>query len=352
MQLTAKLKPAASGTGMRMSLGTADKITFTYTLTPGNGGGGGGSTGSSMAASLSSTARAIVVSAFPNTLFQIGNNTDAYWYASNEWGAGTLVRGTYNGISGSTYEQYVGGLTTATSSGGVSARFSWKWPLGTTEVKAYPSLISGKKPGYAAANNMPGGYPLILQNGTTATSAPSGPTPGTFMPIQLLSAIPQLHAQIFYQHNISASGQGHLTFDIWTQSGAAQSSSFPNGDPLKHELMIPLNYWGNYGGYPTGRDWANWSASSTVINGITWQIWHQDFGAPGSYFNWGFTAFEPMSSSIGSGIKLDLAAFINYCRTKGWIGTAHYLTSIELGIEPVSGVGDIQIIDYKVGTNF
>jgi hypothetical protein len=75
--------------------------------------------------------------------------------------------------------------------GEVAARFAWKYPKGDLnnhEVKAYPSLIAGKKPGYFSTGSSPGGIPIKLPDGSYSGASPSGATPGTFM------AVPQTGA--------------------------------------------------------------------------------------------------------------------------------------------------------------
>jgi len=52
--------------------------------------------------------------------------------------------------------------------------------------------------------------------------------------------------------------------------------------------------------------------------------------------------------------EIDLAAIINYITTrqdaKGnpWAVGNEYVSSVELGVEPVEGTGDIVVYDYKV----
>jgi hypothetical protein len=52
---------------------------------------------------------------------------------------------------------------------------------------------------------------------------------------------------------VTPSGLGHLSFDIWLTDRSAQTSGF-GVPPITHEIMIPLDYWGNYGAHPNGRE--------------------------------------------------------------------------------------------------
>ena len=103
----------------------------------------------------------------------------------DRWGAGNLTRGTYTGLNGSQYEQQVGVSTQMGPNGEVAARMAWKWPTGTTEVKSYPSLLVGNKPGYYNNSNNPGGFKVRQLDGTDSQVTPSGKTPGSFFPLQL-----------------------------------------------------------------------------------------------------------------------------------------------------------------------
>ena len=68
----------------------------------------------------------------------------------------------YTGLVGAQYEQKTGVSKTFGPNGEVAGRMTWKWPTGTTEVKSYPSLLVGNKPGYANSWIVPGGHGVRL----------------------------------------------------------------------------------------------------------------------------------------------------------------------------------------------
>jgi hypothetical protein len=287
---------------------------------------------------------------------QFGNANDAYWMSDNPWGSSGMTEGT----AANQYEQNVGVSPSVGPSGEVAFRIKWRWPQGTTEVKGYPAVLSGRKPGYYSANNLVDGQPVRLTDGSISQRAPTGDTPGTFMPVRL--PIPALTAKFARSDVAPPTGQGQLTFDIWLQSEPGQDQGFGNAS-ITHEIMIPLDNWGGYGTYPNNRNPA-WYDHDAVINGRLYHVYctkgpdgvlRYDFGGlNGRYgrYGWKMIAFQP-DAPIPPG-EIDLAAFINYLQTRKdaagtpWAQGNEYLASVELGVEPVVGSGDLVVYNYKL----
>jgi hypothetical protein len=285
-----------------------------------------------------------VNSSMPDFL-QVGPANHAYWVNDGEWGAGTLTRGTYTGPNGSQYESAYGRSLALGPNGEVAWRSAWKWPVGSTEVKAYPSAIFGAKPGYANPSNTPGGFHILLPDGTYATTAPSGPTPGTFLPLPANGALPPIRSSFAYTHLVPPSGRGQLAYDIWLQSSPQQAHGW-GAPPISHEIMIPLDYWGNYGAH--GYRNPGWYSHDVVLEGLLWHVYFVRNFAGG----WTFIVFEP-DAPIGAR-TLNLSTFVNYITTRvdsnnvPWANGSESLVSVELGVEPVDGIGDIKITNYRV----
>jgi hypothetical protein len=287
---------------------------------------------------------------------QFGNANDAYWMKDGVWGAGSLTEGT----APDQYEQNVGVYPPVGPNGEVAFRIKWRWPQGTTEVKSYPAVLSGRKPGYYSSNYLVDGQPVRLLDGSISQKAPAGDTPGTFMPMRL--PIPALTAKFARSDVTAPTGQGQLTFDIWLQSEPGQDQGFTNSS-ITHEIMIPLYNWGGYGVHPNGRNSA-WYDHDAVINGRLYHVYctkgqdgvlRYDFGGLNGHYGrsgWKMIAFQP-DVPVPPG-EIDLAAFINYLHTRtdaagiSWAQGNEYLASVELGVEPVVGSGDIVVYDYKV----
>ncbi|MFL5354199.1 CBM35 domain-containing protein [Archangium sp.] len=287
---------------------------------------------------------------------QFGNNNDAYWMKDGVWGAGALTEGT----SPDQYEQNVGVYPPVGPNGEVAFRIKWRWPLGTTEVKGYPAVLSGRKPGYYSSNNLVDGQPVRLLDGTFSQTAPSGYTPGTFMPMQL--PISALSAKFAHSDVTPPTGRGQLTFDLWLQSNPEQDDGFVNAS-ITHEIMIPLDNWGNYGKYPDGRR-QDFYDHDAIIDGRLFHVYcnkgsdgvlRYNFGWLNGHYGrsgWKFIVFQP-DAPIPAG-TLNLASFVNYLQTRRdsagtpWAQGNEYLASVELGVEPVEGSGDLVVYDYKV----
>ena len=298
---------------------------------------------------------ALALGNYGDLFLQTGNANDAYWVENNSWGAGSITQGT----APDQFEQQVGVSPTVGSNGEVAFRMKWRWPnpVGAGEVKGYPSILSGAKPGYA------GGKQIMLPDGSR--SGALGVTPGSIFPLQL--PIKSLKGKFSVKNTAAPTGQGHLSYDIWLQSAPGQDNSWGNSS-ITHEIMIPLQNWGDYGAHnvPGGRN-PGWYDHDAVIGGKLYHVYATK-GADGALLynfgqlngtygktGWKMIAFVPDVLPVPAG-EIDLAAIINYLATRKdvmgnpWALGNEYLVSAELGVEPVSGTGDITVYDYKVST--
>jgi len=293
---------------------------------------------------------AIPLGVWPSTLLQTGNPNDAYFVEDAVWAPWGLTRGGYTGTSGTNYEQYTGVSPQVGPSGEVAFRMAWKWPQCCNEIKSFPSIVSGRKPGWFNTWKTPGGYDVQLPDGSISQTFPSGATPGTFFPLQL--PIASLKTSFSYQHMSPPDGRGHLAYDIFLQSTPEQVNGF--GINVTHEIMIPLDYWGGYGAYPTRNP--AWYDHDVTIDGLLFHVYaaKDGDGALRSTFagGWKFIVFEP-DRPLAPG-TLDLAKFINYVTTRKdalgtpWANGNEYAVSVELGVETHEGTGDIQVTNYRV----
>jgi hypothetical protein len=290
------------------------------------------------------------MASWPTTLLQTGYDSNAYWVEDGVWAPWGLTRGTFTGIGGLTYEQYTGVSNKMGPNGEVAFRMAWKMPTCCTEIKSFPSIISGRKPGYYNTWTLPGGKDVRLLDGSSSQTFPSGATPGTFFPLQLPLA--SLKTSFSYKHVSAPNGRGHLAYDIFLQNTPTQVNGFGTG--ITHEIIIPLDYWGGYGQYPTRNP--GWYDHDVTIDGILFHVYitkDADGGfRPSFNGGWKFIIFEP-DRPIAPG-TLDLAKIINYTSTRKdafgtpWTTGKEYAVSVELGVEPEYGVGDIQVSNYRV----
>ena len=296
-------------------------------------------------------------------MLQLGKPTDSYWIEDNRWGQGSIVEGT----GANQFEQAVGRGLAVGPKGEVSARIKWRWPspVGSKEVKGYPALLSGKKPGYFATGNKPAWeYEVRLPDGSISQTAPSGATPGTFFPLQLPLQSLQAKCDFEFLGGLPT-GKGQLTYDLWLQSHPDQYKGFGQS-PITHEIMIPLANWGNYGGHPKGRN-PSWYSHDATIDGVLYHIYctqgsdkrlDYNFGGlngPFGKVGWKMIAFVPDVMPVPQGTVINIAALINYLSTRKdsagqpWALGNEYVVSCEIGVEPEVGAGDLLLHNYKIG---
>lgn len=168
----------------------------------------------------------------------------SYAVQNNQWGRGPITD----------YSQCVaiGGVA---ADGSVSARWTWRWPADPGEVKGYPAIVFGQKPGYPV-------------------------TPNTNLPKQV-NAISQLTSS--WSTRSTYTGRGQLTFDLWLTRDATRYPSFPQ-TPITHEVMVAVEPYGDYG---LDRNPA-WFVEEITINGVRYKTYKADNFPPGGAQQWRF----------------------------------------------------------------
>ena len=225
----------------------------------------------------------------------------AYFVQNNMWGIQGLPAGSYYENSG------IGPLTSGNS---ISARWNWQFPNGPNEVKGYPAIGFGQKPGQYS-------------------------TPGSGLPKQvdsIKSATSSWDTQAAY------TGKGQLTFDLWLTRDGAKYSNFPN-TPITHEIMLTVD---SFGGYGESRN-PGWYFSSTIIDGITYRVWKADnFG-----LGWRFIVLQMVNPTSMIKGSINFKNIFVYLKSAGLITGQEYLSSIEFGNEMEEGTGDVLVKDFK-----
>jgi hypothetical protein len=304
------------------------------------------------------------------------------------------------------------GRTLSTTGMPIGARIKWRWPnpTGAGEVKGFPSIIVGGRPGSKSPDHRPGwdhwirlpdgltdtvdkyGAVLTATEGGTASDLSlngGGFTPASGLPLQL-PLTGGLTFNFDWKHNIVPTGLGHLTFDIWCTRVNDQVLGFTKA-PITHEIMMPLCNWGNYGSYgyrnPTWYDheapniggkpyWVyitknNYRNDVTGVYGTLQPGFRYNFsGLDPMYTNpetgqpaigWKMIAFLPqplpdsgngLAATQSGHVSIDLVPIINYCRTQydsrgiPWMSGNEFLMSVEIGVEPQEGSGDITLYNF------
>lgn len=252
-------------------------------------GGGGSSSDSAPASGPVLAPSAVTINCTDQALIING----AYRAENNTWGKGTL-----NGWS-----QCIG-LGTGTG-GALVGRWTWNWLDSGGNVKAYPEVIFGQKPG----------------NPSTSSALP-----------KKISDIGV--ATVAYDVSSTHTGSGNVAFDIWLTN--IQNPSTFAVPPITHEIMIWLE---DYGGMQLGGT----LLEQVTIDGSVYDVFvGESFGA-----GWRYIAFRRAPSPLAVG-SLNLVAFLSYIRTKNLATGDEYLASVEFGNEVISGVGETLLNAYAV----
>lgn len=220
-------------------------------------------------------------------------NLGEYRAENNTWGKGDL----------SGWSQCIGIGTGA--DGSLVGRWNWDWLNSDGNVKGYPEIIFGQKPGM-----------------TTTTKA---------LPIKVNDLD---LATVSYDVSSVYTGSGNVAFDIWlTDTMNPTTFSVP---PITHEIMIWLDRQGEM--VPGGN-----FKERVSLNGITYAVLVSDNWGDG----WRYIAFVSAESRLGAG-TLDLGSFFSYLLESGLVTGDAYLASIEFGNEVATGTGETSIHGYSI----
>jgi hypothetical protein len=248
----------------------------------------------------------------PVDWLQIGD----YVWMDGRWGFASLNPGVdpdlTEGPNDYNFMQLIGRCTTLADDNSCAGRWQIRWPFvnsvghtiaGNTnysEVKAYPSVLYGKKPGFLGSSMWPafsvvnrksdnGVEPVPNpsytpgniagdwqpQGGTVDQTFPSGGTPGTgtsVMPLLLPLTGKTCKIRFKYKEYAPPTGSGHLSFDIFLTQTSAQLQGFAQSS-ITHEIMIPIRYWGTpgYGSYPNRNP--AWYDHDVTIDGVLYHVY-------------------------------------------------------------------------------
>lgn len=212
---------------------------------------------------------------------------------NNTWGKGSLTE----------WSQCIGLHTNDV--GTLAARWTWDWPISGNNVKSYPEIIFGQKPG-------------------------SQSTTGD-LPKQVSSLSEVL---ITYEFTSTHTGSGNLAFDFWlTDTGDPITWGVP---PIKTEIMIWLE---SYGSMAPGGNWQE----RVYIDGVEYSVYTAKNWGDG----WDYIAFVQTKPPAGKG-RINLVSFLTYMKSKDLITGEEYVASVEFGNEVVGGKGETHLNQLTV----
>lgn len=217
-----------------------------------------------------------------------------------------LVENNVWGKQGMTdWRQCVGATTSPR--GGLAARWTWDWKYEGDQVKAYPEVVFGHKPGFPKS---------------TTDQLP-----------RRLADIEAIELQ--YDVVSARAGTGNLAIDIWLTSQPAPTQfAVP---PISHEVMIWLDVHGPMYAGGTERD-------TVTINGIPYRVFvGEQFG-----MGWRYIAFKPENTPLKPAATLEVLPYLQYLESKQWLTPTAYVSAINLGNEIISGSGQTQLNHFSV----
>jgi hypothetical protein len=192
------------------------------------------------------------------------------------------------------------------------AQFGWTWAWPGFEPLGYgfPELIFGWKPWSEASTD-------------------------ARLPIKI-SALKEL--SIRYAVSTESTGKASLAAAIWlTSSGQATA---PNALAITDEIVIWLDY--PIGATPTGT-----RTGSLAVEGVDYELWHTpNHGDRGNGQGWGLYYLKGPSHRLQGTLKLH--RFIEAMQGRKLISPEHFVASVELGNEVMSGTGTTWVSDFDV----
>jgi len=212
---------------------------------------------------------------------------------NNTWGKGSITN----------WSQCVG--IEMKEDGTLDGRWTWDWPGLGSNVKAYPEIVFGQKPG-------------------SATTAPQLP--------RKINELGEL--TVSYDVTSTHTGGGNLAFDIWlTDTDNPSNWGVP---PITHEIMIWLEAYG--GMVPGGSFFERVS-----IDGSDYYVFVGNNWGDG----WRYLAFNQITPQLGQG-SLNISNFTSYLVEKKLVTGEEYLASLEFGNEVTNGTGVTILNNYTI----
>ena len=214
----------------------------------------------------------------------------SYEVENNVWGKGALTD----------WSQCVG--ATNSTRRGLAARWTWDWKSQDNQVKAFPEVVFGHKPGTARSTT-----PLLPRK------------------------LGEMRRVVMdYDISTQRNGTGNLSVDIWlTDTPTPTTFAVP---PITHEVMIWLETFGPM--YAGGEQ-----IDTVSIHGIPYRVYvGEKFG-----LGWRYIAFKPENTPMQPVAQLDLMPYLLYLQTKGLVTPESHVANINLGNEIISGAGTTQV---------
>ena len=226
----------------------------------------------------------------------IRSGTGLYWINNNVWG---------RPMSDTTDQQC--SWLDCLSGENLAWGSSWNWKVGTSSVKAYPSVILGWQWGLKITNT---GLPMQLAANRAILSG--------------------------WDFSVTQSDPGLFTldvaYDLWIHTIPNPDSSAMGVNQPSDEVMIWLYRTGSAS--PAGSP----VTGAIPLAGTTWELWE------GPVQSWSIHTFLRTANTNSS--VLDINDFLQYLVANRGLDSSKYLTSIQSGTEVWFGSGELDTSSY------
>ncbi|WP_412075656.1 GH12 family glycosyl hydrolase domain-containing protein [Streptomyces xanthophaeus] len=182
-----------------------------------------------------------------------------------------------------------------------------------------------------AGSPTPAGYPSIFAGchwGNCST--------GNGLP-QQVSALtsPRAHADF-----TTAEGQWNASYDIWFDTNPN-----PSGQNNGAELMI----WANHAGPP--QPFGKKISDSVWVDGANWELWYgpQSATVNGVTITWNTVSY--VRKQTVNSLTVNIKDFTNDMKTRGYIQSWWYMTSVQAGFEPWVGGPGLAVRNFSYTSN-
>lgn len=191
--------------------------------------------------------------------------------------------------------------------------WSWSWPLESRTVLAFPQVMFGWKP-------WNGGMPTDDR-----------------LPIAI-ATIKSLN--LSYDVQTNADGKYILSTALWlTRTGRTASA------PNPADISADINIWMVGDAFePAGEH-----VDDIAVDGLEFEVWYaaEMSDASGANANrWNHVVYRAVSPQLSE--SLDIDEFVADAVSRGYISREHYVSSIEIGNEVMSGSGETWISDLSL----
>ena len=180
--------------------------------------------------------------------------------------------------------------------------WNWDWPGGSSNVKAYPEVMFGKKPWSSSSTNT--ALPIKIQN------------------------LDEFY--VVYDLDMVAAGSYNLAFEFWVTTDSMSSET-----GITTEVMIWMD---NNLISPAGN-----IIGTVTFDGLDYNLYRADWD---SWTYFAFLSAEPQYNGV-----LGVHHFVDHLVSQGMLNSDEYFADFELGNEVVYGTGQTEIRQYEIYVN-